>query len=302
MFSKLKTYALIFMTAFMMSCGQDVGLVANYTEEISIYGDPIVQTGVVYDQAVDILFVVDESGSMNDDWETLAQTMPDIYNILVSSEFIDLKWRVGIRSADPSGDLYAWVDHDDDDALLKLMSLTTLLQNHYYEAGLDSALETVAWDESGFMRDEADLLIVFISDEPDQSTVTPTEYENLMLLVKESPFEVTESAIVATNQTDRCDSAQLGEGYLDVSETIVDLCDSNWDAVLDRPKEHLPTLNEVWHLYYEPLELDKLKVFFSEDGNAAEEYDYWVYDEGKNAVILTEVPDSGGVVTIVYTI
>jgi hypothetical protein len=303
MFGKLKLYGLALCAAMTLtSCSSDIGVVANYTEDVSIYGEPIVQTGVVYDQAVDILFIVDESGSMSDDWETLAATMPEIYSILIGPEFTDLKWRVGIKSTDSAGEIYGWVDYNDPDALLKLMSLTSLLENHYREAGLDSALETVAWDNSGFEREEADLLIVYISDEPDQSSVSPTEYNTLMDLVKSGPFEVTESAIVATYEGNRCDSAQLGVGYLDVSETVVDLCDEDWSAVLDRPKEHLPTLNEVWHLDHLPLQIDKLKVFLSEDGSNSTEYDHWRYDENRNAVVLTDIPDSGGVLTIVYTI
>lgn len=302
MFGRIKQCAIMLLALLLISCTQDVGMVANYTEEVSIYGDPVVQTGVIHNQAVDILFVVDESGSMSDDWETLANTMPDIYDILVGPDFTELDWRVGIRSTDPGGDVYDWVDYDDPNAYLKLMALTALLENHGREQGLDSAIDTVVWDETGFLREDADLLIVFISDEPDQSSISPSEYDNLMSYVKAPPFEVTESSIIATYEHDRCDFAQLGTGYIDVSETLIDLCGSNWDAVLDRPIEHLPTLNEVWLLEHEPLDLTRLKVFVSEDGIDAQEYDHWEYDEDRNAVVLTTIPELGSFVTIVYTI
>lgn len=302
MISNLKKFIIACSVIVLNSCAQDIGVIKNYTEEINIYGDPIIQTSLIYNQAVDILFIVDESGSMVDEQESLSLAIPGIYNILIGDKFTNLDWRVGIRSTDPTGEIYGWVDFDDSDALLKLMSLTLLLENHSKEQGLDSAIEVAAWDVTGFKREQADFLIIFISDEPDQSSISVSDYTNLMSFVKQSPFEVTESAIVATYEEDRCNNAIIGAGYIDVSETIVDLCDSNWEAVLDRPLEHLPTLNQILPLEYFPLEIDRLKVFISEDGNEAKIYEKWVYDEVGNAVILTEIPKAGSVLTIVYTI
>lgn len=306
----------LFLPLFTLSCGSDIGLtyktdppVIYEVEEITeVAGDIGVDGGYIYNQAVDVLFIVDESGSMSDDQESLASTMPDIYEILIGPDFIDLRWRVGITATDSSAGLYAVVEYDDPDAYLKLLTLTSFLQGHYDEAGLDAAIKSVAWDSS-FHRDEADLLIVYISDEPDQSSTSLKAYENLMDRIKEHPFVVTESSIVFTGNypyNDFCGPSYtsspdlyLGTGYMDVSEVTVDLCDTNnWVSVLDNARDHVPTLNEKWPLS-EPVAppYDSVEVYV--DGDP---FQNWYFEPSENTVYLLEIPEVGSFVSIAYLV
>ena len=294
-------------------CTTDYSIVTkeeNLTEEItietSIVGDLGYTYGAVYDQAVDILFLVDESGSMSDDQERLSNTMPSLYNLLVGEDFTNLDWRVGVTSTDPTSGLYAVVDHDDPDTLLRLMTLTTFLESHAGEAGLDAAVRSVAWN-SEFHREETDLLLVYVSDEPDQSAVDISTYESIMSSVKYYPFITTESSIVHTDgyvdvggDCVNNYSEEVGTGYIDVSEVVVDICDTdNWIDVLDNAKDHIPTLNERWYLDGVPVEPyeDNIEVYYDYT-----KVDSWYYDMNNNSVVLLTIPPVGTFIVILYLI
>lgn len=306
---------LVALLAILGGCGPDYGVVVTedviyqeIIEETYIVGEVGYEWGIAYDQAVDILFIIDESCSMADDQDRLSTYMPDIYNILVGSDFTDLAWRVGVTGAGPNSQLYAKVDYDDLDALQKLLALTSVVDTSgYYETGLDAAVDAVAfWDsyDIDFFHKEADLLLIYISDEPDQSSTSIVAYEQIMDLEKEHPFIVSEAAIVYTGDeqyiTDDCGSSYttaLGTGYIDVADIVIDLCDDNWDRVLDNVKDHIPTLNERWFLSGEPLmpANDNIDVYFDNELTLD-----WSYDLGDNAVVLLTIPEAGTSVSIVY--
>jgi len=302
----------IFLPLFcMLSCSPDYGITTKeqiVIEEVytgtEIVGNPVVDSGTIYNQAIDILLVVDESCSMADDQETLALALPDIYDILTGKQFINLEWRIGIKSTDSDdGGIYNWVSYDESNVELKLYTMTTLLENHSEEAGLDSAINSLAWEKTDFYRKDSDLLIIYISDEPDQSLISVSEYESLIATIKYPPFEATEVAITVTTLDDRCDNANdLGTGYLDVAEVAIDLCDTkSWASALDRPQEHLPTLNEIWHLSEIPVYPSDIQVEISEnDGASWSLFHDWTYDASDNSVRLTAIPNAGTWVNIIY--
>jgi hypothetical protein len=320
-FTSLAQQILVLGLLFLTACASDIGMV-HVTEEIIVneevinqfVGDLGYEFGTTYDQAVDIMFFIDESCSMIDDREAVNTYMPEIYDTLTGPDFINLKWRIGMSGADSQGAL-VWVDYDDPLAYSKMLTFTSFLREVYHasEAGLDSAVHSIAWD-SEFHRPEADFLAIYISDEPDQSLVSVSAYEDLMSQVKKDPFIVTESSVVYTGEktwnNDDCndspDNEEIGGAYIDVSEVVINICDSDWTRVLDVAREHVPTLNERWPLNsgipYSNIKLDieaedSIQVWFNSD-----ETDDWYYDSSDNSVVLMNLPASGTAVAIVYLI
>lgn len=271
-------------------------------EEIEVVGDIVVEGGYIYNQTLDILFLIDESGSMNLDQEALWATMPLIYAELVGSSFTDLQWQAGIGAIDDSaGGIYGFVTWENPNAEWDLAALMVLLQQHPFEEGRDAAIYSMANDDD-FHRPDADLLIVFISDEPDQSQTTIEQYEIMVSSYKEYPFIVTESSIVSTGiyewDEEICTQNALGEGYLDISEVVVDICDTDqWVTVLDHAKEHVPTLNEKWPLDQVPLYPDEIIV--QADGAVWSEWEYVIEE---NTIYLTSIPPIGTYITIAYLV
>lgn len=275
----------------------DMGLNYEIKNEEIIYENIQIDGGFVYDQAIDILFVVDESGSMDDEQAILQQSMQGFYEELISEKFINLQWRVGIKSTDNTdGGVYDYVDWTSQNPLFELSTLTMLLSENDKEAGFSSALWSMSNDVD-FHRKNADLLIIYISDEEEQTDIEIGEYNSLISLFKEEPFIVTESAIVATYESEtRCSQADMGKRYIEVSEVVVDLCDTqNWIKTLEYAAEHIPTLNTTWYLTEVPLDSENIQVEINGIPTSN-----WLYSSDKNAIILNDPPATGSYVAVAY--
>jgi hypothetical protein len=298
----------------LVGCSQDMGLnykVEEIVEEVVVeeiieeiveetVGESVVEQGYIYNQALDILFIVDESGSMSYEQELIVNYLPDMYSVLTGPDFTDLDWRVMLRSADPDIEPYGWVSWDDPNPNYSLHALFTFLgSTAWLEQGLDVAIQSTAFDTE-FHRPEADLLIIFVSDEPDQSFISVSTYESLISTYKTYPFETTEAAIVYSDSDivdyPDCVVEQTGTGYIDVSEQVVSFCNpAVWEDIMYEAKAHVPTLNEEWPLSEVPYDPSAIQVFAD-----AEEWFDWRYDNQSNTVFLTDIPEAGTLITIVY--
>lgn len=293
-------FAIIMMSVF--GCSGDIGLSHTIEERIEIIGDVAVETRYVHNQALDILMVVDTSCSMDEDIENMLNYIPTIHQELLGPDFDDLDWRFGVTTMSPNQqEMEKWVSWDDPMVEFRLQAMlvdSMSTEGYGIEQGLDSTINSLAWDTE-FHRVESDTLIIFMSDEKDQSSISVEDYLTLTSNYKQHPFVVTESAIVPTRLNYRCDYAnELGTGYLEVSEISVDLCDTNkWSSVLDYAKEHVPTLNRVWPLQYDPLEISSIEVRVND-----QLWEDWEYDADRNEVLMTVIPESGALVIITYLI
>tara|TARA_R110002074_G_scaffold341555_1_gene512073 strand:- start:688 stop:1656 length:969 start_codon:yes stop_codon:yes gene_type:complete len=307
---------LVLFPLLLLSCTPDYGVqysveevvieevIEEIIEEIieETVGESILDQGYIYNQAIDILFIVDESGSMANEHDVVRNYLPDMHSVLIGPDFSDLDWRVMLRSADPDDEHYGWVSWDDANAEYKLNALfSTLDTRGAGESGLDTAIQSTAFDDD-FHREEADLLIIFVSDEPDQSGYSVSAYEGLIATYKIYPFQTTEAAIVYSEDDStvypECSTGDIGTGYIDVSEQVVSFCDPTaWGDILLEAKEHVPTLNEKWLLSDVPYNEDSIRVF-----SDTEEWFDWYYDSVENAIYLTVIPEVGTLISIIYVV
>jgi len=303
----------LLILAILLSCTQDIGVTKkeiNVTEEVvvttEVIGDLVIIQGQVYEPKLDILWIVDESCSMTKEHEqTVAEALP-VVEELTTTTWDGVDWRLGLSSAEPDKELYGWVSYDESDPLLRVAALMSQMGIEYYqngEEGLDAAIYSLGY-HADFHRDEADLLTIFVSDEPDQSTLSPSTYEDLVANHKPYPFEITEVAIIYTEEDQKlypdCVSGErVGEGYAEVSDQIISFCDPNaqWEVLLEEPRTHLPTIGEVWYLDIPPLYPDDIQVHL--DGMLTSD---WSYQQDPIAVVLDPLPESNTFVSIAYLI
>lgn len=295
--NKLFTLMLFAFSILLSSCSQGYGL--SYTKQT--VGQLGYDHFVTANQAIDIVFLIDRSGSMGDDLDRMNQTLPSIYSILTGPDFVNLDWRVGMKSMGPASTMATWVESGDPDAVLKLLTLSSYMDYSGNETGLDAALNSLIRDTS-FHRDDADLLFVFLSDEEDQSLVDPTVFQSVIDTIKQPPFIITEAAIVFTGNDTSCvnSGASVGTGYIDVADVVIDLCNTaSWTSILDQPKEHLPTLNLLFELSELPVLPinENLRVFI----NGEETWDY-EWDMDLNAIRLDYPPLESSSVEVVYLV
>ncbi len=269
---------------------------------------------------VDVLWVVDNSSSMSEEANKLSQNFPIFLNFFLGS---GLDWHVGVVStnmevADQKGKLlsaggYNWIDPDTEEPEAVFSAMVPYFDEvgvSHTESGLAAsytAIEVLGDDNNaGFIREDASLHIVVISDENDYST-TPTveEYIQWLDLYKPDPSLRTFSAITGLQVCSG--AAEVGQRYINVSDTIGgvlwSICDNDWEPVLEAIGEQASALSTEWYLSELPV-LGTISVTVEEDGLAPLillEGEDWTYNPVRNSVHMVDyVPNPLARVVITY--
>lgn len=253
------------------------------------------------DPPVDLLFSVDQSGSMDDDQRSLASNF---------SNFI-------ARLSAFTTDWHVMVVNDDNGCNRTGGYLTASTPN--YENTFSTAVSQGGgiWTESlltvsslaventdasecnqGFMRADALLHIILVSDEPEQSARSWDYYVGQIQAKKGSTANVKISAI-AGDYPSGCGTAEAGIGYYEaVNATggvFLSIC-SNWATMVEDLADASVQLAE-YELSHTP-DPDTIVVRV----NGTEVTSGWRYDATVNSVIFAQdVPVEGDTVRISYS-
>ncbi|MEZ4317486.1 MAG: hypothetical protein R3F61_08275 [Myxococcota bacterium] len=217
----------------------------------------------------DVLFVVDNSCSMEDEQLLLADAMP---GVLPSLQATGLDFHLGVVSTDleeptNAGKLigaqgYRFIDSAtvDPDAVFAEMALLGTL-GWYEEKGRAAAFTVLELQPDiprnvDFLRDDATLSIVFVSDEDDQSgadPVTRPEFVAWMETKKARPQDVVAHGFIDPPNQACVNGAGPGTEYAQAINAtggvLANLCAPDWtpalqdmfDRLLDSARVALPT-------------------------------------------------------------
>ena len=275
--------------------------------------DNFTQDGEV---AVDILFVVDNSGSMSSNQTNLKNNFDAFMAVFVSA---GVDYHVAIITTDQSEFVGSIITPATPDPIGEFENQVDLIGYSGYaiEKGLWFAyVSTTTGDASssssvGFLRESARLVVVYISDEQDasttvsygggSSTMTPSDYSGSLLSLKSSSDLVIAHA-VAGDYPGGCSTnggAQFGDGYYDVvtdlGGTFMSICDDDWSVTMDTlARESMAILS--FPLSASPIE-NTLTV--SVDGVLSIN---WIYDSSANSVTFTVAPGDGSSIDIQYAV
>jgi len=265
---------------------------------------------------VDILFVIDNSGSMSTNQTNLKNNFDTFMNAFSAA---GVSYQIALITTDNSdfvGDIITSSTYDPvAEFNNQIDSIGT--RGSAYEKGLWYAYEsTTSGDASpasstGFFRTDARLVIVYVSDEPDFSdnvygsggspTMTPSDYSASLLSLKSSSDLVIAHAI-AGDYPAGCSAnggAQFGEGYYevvnDLSGTFMSICASDWSVTMDT------LARESMSLLSFPLSGDAIADTLSVTVDGIPSSD-WIYDSSINAVTFTLAPPDGSSVEITYAV
>ena len=251
---------------------------------------------------IDILWVIDRSGSMNRYNTELLNGIQVMLSALPTAY-----WRLVMISADPSravlSNEFPLVPGDTAaDAEAMLNTLTSAP----YEEGFNAVHDymTINPYSSTWMRPEAGLLVVFVSDEEEQSTI---EYPNVSDFLSWYQTQRMGSVFMASivNQeasTSLCDyppnPIDVGDRYMNATNmlggVIVDICDEDWTpGVTDAT--HSVDPYEKLKLTHVPDPTSAIRVFI----NGVLSND-WYYSSSDNTVHFTVIPSAGDLVEIGY--
>ena len=292
---------------------------------------------------VDVLWVIDTSCSMLDEQAALATNGPNFFEFFLQA---DVPFHIGATSTN--------VDEDDSEGLdgrlagdpgfltLDTPDLAsaflerTLLgidDQHNWEKGLQAswkALEVLGEsDNAGFLRDDANLSIIVVSDEPDFSETPIGQHEDLLhwldfaewldvfkgedreqqtqlsavVGIGEDGFDDPEGCNLNPEAEHWGEGALRGDGYLEAAlatgGSYQSICTDNWATVLSRMGLTSAGLSDTFALDEQPVP-STLDV--EVDGRSESR---WVYLPNVNSVYFTElsaIPLSGEQVTIRYRV
>ncbi|MBX2803475.1 MAG: hypothetical protein KTR31_37690 [Myxococcales bacterium] len=280
--------------------------------------DEIVQVSV---PLVDVLFVVDNSGSMRAEQEALTENFPSFINYFIGS---GLNYHLGVVSTDMqdpshSGKLriaggYKWIDdqtQNPEGVFTAMASLGINGSGTERPIGATYAAIEELKDgyNQGYYRDEASIHTIVVTDEGDStqpSYISLPEFITWYDGLKPEEEMRTFSGIV---------QPQSGAVYRDVNDDIggilFDIGQDNWSEVLDRLGVQASGLKREYFLSQQPV-LGTIEVSVEEtlpDGGTLQisfdEYvdgeGDWTYDPSRNSITFVQfVPNALSRVQLTY--
>jgi hypothetical protein len=325
----------------------DLGTGTPYT--VGLVGNAVLkneQTDVFTQQSqakVDVLFLVDNSGSMMDEQQNLGANFSAFlshaaaagvdYHIAVTTTGLERSsggWAVcpGGAEGGENGRFFP-VDNSSP----RIISPTTpaaeavFARNtqvgvcHWNEQGLEAMYRSLSaplvFDvddprtpltmdgNAGFLREDAKLAIIAVTDEEDFSPQPVAAYETFLLGLKGGDrSKVIFSAIAGPSDLTSCPRASSsGTRYIQLANAtggvVESICTPNWAASLERISESAFGPNRVFKLSETPSDASRIVVRV--DGVVV---DGWTYDAATNSVIFAvdKAPPPGATVEITYPV
>ncbi len=248
---------------------------------------------------VDILWVIDTSGSMN---RYDAELMSGIEAMILALP--DSGWRLAMMSNDPgSASIESQFPLVPGDDVADAEAMYQNMGRGHREEGFDASYEYIVNNTYAqtWMRYDAALLVVFVSDEEEQSDDHfPVVGDYIDWYSQQRNGSAFLSSIINLDPSvSLCNTSayNTGDRYEEATSyfggQIVDICSEDWSAgVVDAASRLEPY--EYLELTYEPVE-DSIRVFI----NGSLAYD-WYYSASDNTVYFTIIPGGNDLVEIGY--
>ncbi|MCB9781022.1 MAG: choice-of-anchor D domain-containing protein [Alphaproteobacteria bacterium] len=252
------------------------------------------------DPPSDIMFLVDQSGSMDDDQRRLGENFTTFISEL--SAYTD-DWQVVVVNDDDGCYNSGILTRRTSGYQTQFSNSVSRGGGTYTEALLLPAANGVEKTDPGecnhgFLREGAMLHIIVVSDEPNQTPLAWSNYVDQIIAKKGSAANVRISAIAGPTGTSSC--AQPGTGYAEAVDAtggvFLNIC-NNWAT-----SANLALLAEasVFQDTYE-LSRDPVVETIEVSVNGTRRELGWSYDGSTNAVVFSgNVPGEADVVEVSY--
>lgn len=238
-----------------------------------------------FDPEADILFVVDDSGSMDTHQQNLSENITKFTSTFLKTSALD--YNIGVITTDRDGNYGTSKCCGRLIGSPRVISKSTpnadmILQGRLMVgtggSGLESPFDTasialspgmLASDNAGFIREKAALIVIFITDAEDQSVIEGSKLlEDLVALKNGDRRKVLSyGAIIPTATGDSCERDEEGkypqkiEQFLKMApnaaqgENTVSLCDTGFGQTLaDWALQIVEQVGSVIYLSRKPIE------------------------------------------------
>jgi len=197
--------------------------------------------------SVDILFVIDDSGSMGWAQQSLAANFAAFISFFAAQADID--FQLGITSTDPSSSAAGGgpgylvgpvMDRNTPSLQTEFTTQVNLgTSGSYDEQGLltgalavSSPLADPSGPNAGFVRDDALLAVIYLSDEEDHSPGAVSDHVNTLLAVKGYRSDQLVTYAIAGDVPGGCSQAESADRYLAATLALngdfFSICDPDW--------------------------------------------------------------------------
>lgn len=289
---------------------------------------------------VDILWVIDDSNSMANEQMKVAQGFTQFIFAMGTAED-EVDFHLGVVTTD--------MDEENEDRGLLVGEPPYLTRDDNYlpmfmervqvgvlgsdkERGLQAAYHSLsdpdALDYSdGFLRSEAVLALVFVSDENDCSDdnwlsddmkgalcyeitdklTSTAEYIRRFQGLKGIGGRVVASTIVGPEVSEGCDESWPGKRYMTIGDQLDgingNICESGYDQLIQDIGSRIGAPQRTFYLTYRPVE-DSLTVYVDDELIEPDLGEGWAYDDEFISVGFhgDYVPEFGSTISIAYDI
>ena len=295
-FKKLATLLIVCMVSLLgSSCTTiDYGI-GEPRAPINIWVDSFTQAGAY--EAIDILWVIDRSCSMDDNDAEVISGVETMMNNLSP----DVNWRLQMITTGFYTQPNTFPLTQGSTSKDALYMLSNLPSDHG-EQGFQAVYNYIEFDSYAqtWLRPQAALLVVFVSDEEEQSKMTTLEFTEWYDRQRTSVYL---SSIVNVDplltECQYLNQQNVGYKYMDAASyfngNIIDICSTDWSSGVAEAATRIEPLEE-WPLTHLPA-VETLVVFIDGLPDHA-----WVYDEYLNTVYFDVAPDEGALVEISYAV
>jgi hypothetical protein len=266
--------------------------------EVDIWTDSFTQVGSY--ENMDIIWVIDDSCSMADNDTELLAGIEAMMNNLPP----DMDWRLKMITAGAYGPKQSTTFPLTQGATYKdALYMYSELPYDGGEAGFTSVQNYVLYDTYAqtWLRNDAALLVVFVSDEEEQSSMTVSEFTIWYRATRETVYMASIVNIDPAQSLCSYHFTSTNTGFRYMSATnnfngnIIDICSSDWSAGVQEATSELQPSDSL-NLSHLPWE-DTIVVF--EDGTPHSD---WYYNSLDNTVYLNAIPAEGSLVEVSYSI
>lgn len=261
---------------------------------------------------VDILWVIDDSGSMSDNQTALANNFSSFIDSFLAK---DVDFKMAITTTDgTNGHNGKMVGNSDKlTSDLAKFNKTEFLNNFRTwsrvgvagsgrEQGLKTAKSFFDRYSSSFLRQDAYLAIVFISDEEDQSEKTVTEYLNFYKSLKSNPAMVKAYSLVTQKILPSQQWESIGHRYNYVADQTNGLkgdLDEDFAVTLNNIGTTISNLTDTFALNGSPYQ-NSIEVYV----NGVKKTSGWSYDSVSKVVkfAANSIPVNGAAIVVKYKV
>lgn len=257
---------------------------------------------------LDILWVIDNSGSMSSHQSNLSTNVSYFMNNFIQ---LGVDFNMAVITTDRYTISQIITDQDANAVSLLAQSVVAGTYGSGIERGIQMAYESLsdsnhAGPGGNFFRQDAKLVVIFVSDEPDHSQSDWTTYTSFFDQLKPAgyfiPFGIIGDPPSGCNGGS-WQGAMFGEGYYELINhyggSWYSICETDWGNQMQSLGNQVVTQSRFSLSEVDPVE-ETIKVYV--DGLELEEG--WSYDSATNQVVFEtdSIPEPGETIRVEYAL